>query len=154
MTTVTHGTDLHLEGSQGLAPDDGVWREVHRIVFPSKADIDVLPLYVDFSQSEGYASADTDSMEFVNTGVAESDTEAAGNRRSLTVPAGKRYSLGSYFNAFPASYWRKWTRAEEIRFVGTFSGTAPSRCSSPTPAVPASASRRGASRARRGCPRT
>ncbi|MEW1958962.1 glycosyltransferase [Kineococcus sp. NPDC059986] len=122
MTTVTHGTDLHLEGSQGLAPDDGAWREVHRIVFPSAADIDVLPLYVDFSQSEGYASADTDSMEFVNTGVVESDTEAAGNRRSLTVPAGKRYSLGSYFNAFPASYWRKWTRAEEIRFVGTFSG--------------------------------
>ncbi|WP_432522548.1 glycosyltransferase [Kineococcus sp. SYSU DK006] len=106
----------------GLAPDDGRWREVHRIVFPARTDIDVLPLYVDFSQSEGYASAESDSVEFVNTGAGESDTEAAGDRRSVSVPAGKRYSLGTYFNAFPASYWRRWTRAEQVRFTGTFSG--------------------------------
>jgi galactofuranosylgalactofuranosylrhamnosyl-N-acetylglucosaminyl-diphospho-decaprenol beta-1,5/1,6-galactofuranosyltransferase len=123
MSTVTSGSDLHLAAmTTGLAPDDGVWREVHRIVFPSRADIDVLPLYVDFSQSEGFASSESDGMEFVNTGSGDSDTEAAGDRRSLTVPAGKRYSLGSYFNAFPASYWRKWTRAEKIRFAGTFVG--------------------------------
>ena len=123
MSTVTSGSELHLAATDaGLAPDDGAWREVHRIVFPSRADIDVLPLYVDFSQSEGFASAESDGVEFVNTGSGDSDTEAAGDRRSLTVPAGKRYSLGSYFNAFPASYWRKWTRAEKIRFAGTFVG--------------------------------
>ena len=123
MSTVTSGSELHLAPTDaGLAPDDGVWREVHRIVFPSRADIDVLPLYVDVSPSEGFASAESDGMEFVSTGSGDSDTEAAGDRRSLTVPAGKRYSLGSYFNAFPASYWRKWTRAEKIRFAGTFVG--------------------------------
>jgi galactofuranosylgalactofuranosylrhamnosyl-N-acetylglucosaminyl-diphospho-decaprenol beta-1,5/1,6-galactofuranosyltransferase len=110
-STATSGDELHLAPTDsGLAPDDGVWREVHRIVFPSRADIDVLPLYVDFSQSEGFASAESDGVEFVNTGTGESDTEAAGDRRSLTVPAGKRYSLGSYFNAFPASALRVLTQ--------------------------------------------
>jgi len=117
--------DLEAAGAQaaGLQPDDGAWREVHRVVFPAHADIDVLPLYVDFAQSEGFSSAESEGVEFVSTGSGDSDTEAAGDRRTLTVPAGKRYSLGTYFNAFPASYWRRWTRAEEVRFAGTFTGS-------------------------------
>lgn len=121
MSTSELSTDVGTT-TTGLAPDDGAWREVHRVVFPSHTDIDVLPLYVDFSQSEGFAS-DSDSVEFVNTGGGESDTEAAEGRRSLSVPAGKRYSLGTYFNAFPASYWRRWTRADEVRFTGEFTGS-------------------------------
>ncbi|WP_337060067.1 glycosyltransferase [Kineococcus sp. G2] len=105
-----------------LAPDDGRWREVHRVVFPSGADVDVLPLYVDFAQSEGYSSGEDDSVQFVSTGAEVHDTEAAGTRRSLKVPEGRRYSLGTYFNAFPASYWRRWTRAESVRFDGSFEG--------------------------------
>ena len=27
----------------------------------------------------------------------------------LRIPAGERLSFGTYFNAFPASYWRRWT---------------------------------------------
>ncbi|MGI4895233.1 MAG: glycosyltransferase [Janthinobacterium lividum] len=126
MSTITSSSneisEVTLTAGRGLAPDDGVWREVHRVVFPAGQDVDVLPLYVDFSQSEGYTSEDDDEITFVSTGT-DQDTEAASSRRSLVVPAKRRYSLGTYFNAFPASYWRRWTRAESIRFSGSFSGT-------------------------------
>jgi galactofuranosylgalactofuranosylrhamnosyl-N-acetylglucosaminyl-diphospho-decaprenol beta-1,5/1,6-galactofuranosyltransferase len=121
-TDVSSDVQVGERQGTGLLPDDGTWREVHRVVFPVGGDLDVLPLYVDFSHSEGVQS-ESEGLEFVSQGLAEQDSEAAGGRRTLTVPAGKRYSLGTYFNAFPASYWRRWTRAGVVRFSGTFSGT-------------------------------
>ena len=38
-------------------------------------------------------------------------------RTSLRVPAAERLSFGTYFNAFPASYWRHWTTASAVRLV-------------------------------------
>ncbi|MBA2417117.1 MAG: glycosyltransferase family 2 protein, partial [Geodermatophilaceae bacterium] len=31
------------------------------------------------------------------------------DRNSATIDAGREMSLATYFNAFPASYWRRWT---------------------------------------------
>ena len=36
------------------------------------------------------------------------------DRTSLTVPAGEEVSFQTYFNAFPASYWRRWSQLESI----------------------------------------
>ncbi|MFD2456518.1 glycosyltransferase [Corynebacterium mendelii] len=36
------------------------------------------------------------------------------DRTSLTVPGGGEVSFETYFNAFPASYWRRWTQLEEV----------------------------------------
>ena len=36
------------------------------------------------------------------------------SRRSVTVPAASTVSFGSYFNAFPASYWKRWTQIDEV----------------------------------------
>ncbi|MGH3621961.1 MAG: glycosyltransferase [Sciscionella sp.] len=36
------------------------------------------------------------------------------SRRCVTVPASASVSFASYFNAFPASYWRRWTRLNEV----------------------------------------
>ena len=34
------------------------------------------------------------------------------DRTSLTVPAGEEVSFQTYFNAFPASYWRRWSQLD------------------------------------------
>lgn len=36
------------------------------------------------------------------------------SRRAVTVPRSARVSFAAYFNAFPASYWKRWTRVEEV----------------------------------------
>ncbi|PMY57445.1 glycosyl transferase, partial [Pseudomonas sp. FW305-25] len=37
------------------------------------------------------------------------------SRHSTSVRSGERVSFGSYFNAFPASYWRRWTTVDKVR---------------------------------------
>src|SRR5580704_7870604 len=41
-------------------------------------------------------------------------TEAVGPRRSALITEGRRVSFATYFNAFPASYWRRWTTVESV----------------------------------------
>lgn len=71
-----------------VAAATSVWR----IVFPDAADSEVLALYVD---------------EDISGAVVE-------GRQRLRVAAGRRVSLGSYFNAFPAGYWRAETDIAEV----------------------------------------
>ncbi|MDR3874861.1 MAG: hypothetical protein Q3X83_06620 [Bifidobacterium sp.] len=33
-------------------------------------------------------------------------------------------SLCTYFNAFPAGYWRHWTRVKQLRFLAEATGSA------------------------------
>ncbi|GAA4864431.1 galactofuranosyl transferase GlfT2 [Saccharopolyspora cebuensis] len=69
---------------------------LQRIVFPRGEDpLDVRALYLD--EPEARSSAAT-----------------VLSRRSLKVPANSKISLASYFNAFPASYWKRWTKVEEV----------------------------------------
>ena len=85
-------------------------REVVRVVFPAVDDQDALPLYID-GPIQRLAHDGTVS------GVAaelELNLEDVLSRRSLRVRTGKRVSLGSYFNAFPASYWRWWTDVQTV----------------------------------------
>ncbi|WP_051766883.1 glycosyltransferase [Saccharothrix syringae] len=67
---------------------------VHRIVLPRDDDpLDVRPLYLD-------------EPENVHCQV--------GSRRLLTVPEHAKVSFATYFNAFPASYWKRWTVVDEV----------------------------------------
>jgi galactofuranosylgalactofuranosylrhamnosyl-N-acetylglucosaminyl-diphospho-decaprenol beta-1,5/1,6-galactofuranosyltransferase len=72
---------------------------VQRLVFPVHDDGSTMPLYVECT--EGAARL----------------AELVRDRRSILVPPGERLSFASYFNAFPASYWRRWTivRSVELR---------------------------------------
>src|SRR5690606_6656586 len=45
-------------------------------------------------------------------------------RKRARVLAGRRVSLASYFNAFPASYWQHWTSIRQIRLTVRTSGSA------------------------------
>lgn len=69
-------------------------RVLQRVIFPRADDpLDVRPLYLD-----------------------ETATQPATvvSRRGVKVPAHGNLSLASYFNAFPASYWKRWTSIDEV----------------------------------------
>jgi galactofuranosylgalactofuranosylrhamnosyl-N-acetylglucosaminyl-diphospho-decaprenol beta-1,5/1,6-galactofuranosyltransferase len=79
---------------------------VQRLVFPVGDDGSRLPLYVECT--EGAARL----------------AELVCDRRSITVPPGERLSFASYFNAFPASYWRRWTVASAVELRVQVTGSA------------------------------
>ena len=71
------------------------------------------------------------------------------NRTSVTIPAGEEASFETYFNAFPASYWRRWSQLDEVKLritteaqmadTATPAGDAASTGQSEAPETPAAA---------------
>jgi len=59
--------------------------------------------------------------------IEESDTNArrahAPTRTTLEIGAESEVSFATYFNAFPASYWKRWTRVEEVALRLTVRGS-------------------------------
>ncbi len=76
-----------------------------RLVFPADADYDVLPLYLD-------------------TTIGGVHPEIIRGRHRVEVPPNVRLSFASYFNAFPASYWRRWTVATSVTLRVQVTGVA------------------------------
>ncbi|HZZ46426.1 MAG TPA: glycosyltransferase [Pseudonocardia sp.] len=75
---------------------DGPGSLLQRIIFPRTGDpLDMRALYLD--EDEG------------NRKKSQADS-----RTALRVPAGSEISFATYFNAFPASYWRRWTSLESV----------------------------------------
>lgn len=60
--------------------------------------------------------------------LVEPETNAgrvqAHSRTSATIPAGDEVSFETYFNAFPASYWRRWTNLDNVVLRLELSGAA------------------------------
>ncbi len=99
--------------------DQTVRRVLQRVVLPSDRDMDVLPLYVDRDKAQLDLATNTlhgttrelaKTLSRVGTGADEHlEPQAILGRHRLSVTEGERVSFGTYFNAFPASYWRMWT---------------------------------------------
>lgn len=69
---------------------------LQRVIFPRAEDpLDVRPLYID------------------EPAVLASSVTVV-SRRALKVPSHSKISLATYFNAFPASYWKRWTKVDEV----------------------------------------
>src|SRR5262249_4694526 len=123
------------------AAADQQLRVLQRVVFPGGGDLDVVPLYVETNTDRGPAELaseiHTDSLgeTMVVSGAAHVASAAPGEtqssirfgpdvpaspdadasvRQSALIAAGRRVSFGTYFNAFPASYWRRWTTVESV----------------------------------------
>lgn len=110
------------------------WQVASRVVFPVDHDEDVLPLYVEY----GRRHAGVDDMhdkrvrgwgeykgnEAPAVSVAEGHSDDVLSRTSLAIRPGERVSFATYFNAFPASYWRRWTTADRVRLEVEVSGEA------------------------------
>ena len=90
---------------------------LQNVVFPLDRDPDLLPLYVD---PETWSVIDEEP-------VRVSNRAQLGNiltRTSARIVAGRRVSFGTYFNAFPASYWQHWTSVRNVTLTVRTSGPA------------------------------
>ena len=103
------------------------WELAARVVLPLTVDEDVLPLYLEGGRR--YPGVD-DRFDRQVRGWGDNrnaQTPPEGEPRSLAgqvlgrtavrVPADERISFATYFNAFPASYWRHWTTISAVRLV-------------------------------------
>lgn len=114
--------------------NETVRRVLQRFILPADRDLDVVPLYVD---TEGVQLDADKEMIGTNTSAQKVNKAAARqaissgtslhpdailDRRRLRVEASQRISLGTYFNGFPASYWRRWTIVDMVRLDLTVSG--------------------------------
>jgi galactofuranosylgalactofuranosylrhamnosyl-N-acetylglucosaminyl-diphospho-decaprenol beta-1,5/1,6-galactofuranosyltransferase len=100
--------------------------ELQRIVFPPPGELDAVELYVDAGRELGLHLVEDDSLyrspklpedklHVVGSSPAEAHPEDFLSRTSMKVRAGQHVSFGTYFNAFPASYWRRWTTVKSVR---------------------------------------
>ncbi|HWG64952.1 MAG TPA: glycosyltransferase [Streptosporangiaceae bacterium] len=131
------------EAAPAAAAQAGATRQVRvlqRVVFPGD-DLDVLPLYVETNMERGAAELASELLtqsltkspsvpatpSIANAVAGEAQTSIrfgsalhagefheATRRRSAVISAGRRVSFGTYFNAFPASYWRRWTTVDTV----------------------------------------
>jgi galactofuranosylgalactofuranosylrhamnosyl-N-acetylglucosaminyl-diphospho-decaprenol beta-1,5/1,6-galactofuranosyltransferase len=110
------------QGEIGSGLNDD-WQTVHRVVFPTDGDTDTLPLYLDFNAAQRVVSEESQNSKSGSGITAVSSTGARvrsdfiENRRQLHVAAYHRVSFGTYFNAFPASYWRAHTDVTGVRLT-------------------------------------
>ena len=134
-------TEAKFAAPPSAASEAKVRRVVQRVVFPTD-DLDVVPLYAETRMDRGAAelTADmltsslgkskarlTSSATTANAVVGEAQNtirfgvaapghpaEEIRPRRSAAIASGRRVSFATYFNAFPASYWRRWTKVESV----------------------------------------
>jgi galactofuranosylgalactofuranosylrhamnosyl-N-acetylglucosaminyl-diphospho-decaprenol beta-1,5/1,6-galactofuranosyltransferase len=116
-------------------------RVVHRTIMRPDQEIDIRPLYVGgvsgfgATQSESSAGAPGDTSDdkgdAVNYSSAEkpSTTEAVSlsgfgkiTEEGALIHPERRLTFGTYFNAFPAGYWRRWTDFSTVRLQVTVRG--------------------------------
>lgn len=93
-------------------------RVLARVVFPTDGDLDVLPLYVD-GQQVPVAVEDGETVLPVHY---DQSPDQVLSRRSYRLEHGARTSFATYFNAFPAGYWRRWSTLRSVRLRVRTSG--------------------------------
>lgn len=100
--------------------------ELQRVVFPPPGELDAIELYVDAGRELGLHLVEEDSLyrtpklpedklHLVGASPAEAHHEDFLSRTSMKVRPGQHVSFGTYFNAFPASYWRRWTTVNSVQ---------------------------------------
>ena len=97
------------------APED---RILARVVFPTDGDLDVLPLYVD-GQQVPVSVEDGETLLPVHY---DQNPDQVLGRRSYRLGHGTRTSFATYFNAFPAGYWRRWSTLQSVQLSVRTSG--------------------------------
>ncbi len=110
-------------------------RLLQRQILPLDKDLDVMSLYVDLEEAEleedkyvvggSRAAKDLHNASIrqkKSTGRAVHPDQITG-RDTLRVEQGERVSFGTYFNGFPAGYWRRWTVVESVRLSVTLQGS-------------------------------
>ena len=109
-------------------------RLLQRQILPVDGDSDVLPLYVDPEEprldSDKYEIGSNRSAKALNAAAVRQSTSTGRSlhpdeiesRTAVRVRPETRLSFGSYFNAFPASYWRRWSIVTAVRLTVRLTG--------------------------------
>jgi galactofuranosylgalactofuranosylrhamnosyl-N-acetylglucosaminyl-diphospho-decaprenol beta-1,5/1,6-galactofuranosyltransferase len=129
MTTDTsHAQDAPTtEPATVLVPEGH--RVVQRVILPPDAESDSLVLYVEegtrvVSQAADARAGRSEEHHTDSGGGDRASTTDVQGRTSIRVRTGHRTSFGTYFNAFPASYWKKWTTLDAVRLAVDIAGPA------------------------------
>ena len=105
---------------------DTATKLLQRQILPTDRDFDVLPLYIDpepaiLDLDKYEVGSNKTARELNATSMRQSIASGNGihpdqieSRTALRVTSGERLSFGTYFNAFPASYWRRWTIVDGV----------------------------------------
>jgi galactofuranosylgalactofuranosylrhamnosyl-N-acetylglucosaminyl-diphospho-decaprenol beta-1,5/1,6-galactofuranosyltransferase len=110
-------------------------RLLQRQIMPKGRDTDVIRLYVDpdpvVLDADKYEIGHNRQAQELNA-VAMRQAVGTGSqvhpdriesRTAYRLEMGDKLSFGTYFNAFPASYWRRWTIVDEVRLTVRLRGT-------------------------------
>lgn len=102
-------------------------RTLRKILIPDTSQIDVIPLYVEWGEATSHMSEEERKKSkkkrpWVIPDRQESHPEDFIDHQSTKVRAGSHMSFGTYFNAFPASYWRRWTTVKSVRLHAKLDG--------------------------------
>jgi galactofuranosylgalactofuranosylrhamnosyl-N-acetylglucosaminyl-diphospho-decaprenol beta-1,5/1,6-galactofuranosyltransferase len=122
------------------------WRVVARTIIRGDQDLDIRPLYINGLSSFGGAASSSRQAGAADEPDTESNVRGKGAAKNqyddtvgeavesvsgfgsvtdegATAEAERRLTFGTYFNAFPASYWRRWTDIRTVRLTATVSGS-------------------------------
>lgn len=135
---------MHSENEQVRPDDPQGWQEVNRVVYPIQDQDLIMPLYaIEWTRpvlSDAVIDGRTDKrlLHFghmnkstfeglINESVRKHpgssvDLFTVDSRTSITLKPGRHISACTYFNAFPAAYWKRWTLVSEVRFTARTEG--------------------------------
>jgi galactofuranosylgalactofuranosylrhamnosyl-N-acetylglucosaminyl-diphospho-decaprenol beta-1,5/1,6-galactofuranosyltransferase len=104
---------------------------LQRQIMPADRDTDVIRLYIDpdpavldadkyeigHTRAAHEANAIATRMQNAARGISQIHPDQIESRTAFRVQQGETMSFGTYFNAFPASYWRRHTIVSEVRLT-------------------------------------
>ncbi|WP_152598094.1 glycosyltransferase [Bifidobacterium cuniculi] len=122
-----------------MATDFDSWETVNHVVFPVRDADETMPLYAvpwtrphptneQFDPHQDFERIGFEAMnrktfhhllqetEPTLPGELSDDTAVVG-RTAITLAANDHLTFCTYFNAFPASYWRRWTAVRTVRLT-------------------------------------
>jgi galactofuranosylgalactofuranosylrhamnosyl-N-acetylglucosaminyl-diphospho-decaprenol beta-1,5/1,6-galactofuranosyltransferase len=109
-------------------------RLLQRQILPLDKDTGVFPLYVDLEEArldaDRYEVGPSRAAKDLNNAAIRQSTSTGRklhpdqilSRNALRIPQSQTTSFGTYFNAFPASYWRRWSVVDEVTLTLRVSG--------------------------------
>lgn len=115
---------------QGNLPGHEGFRVVQRTITKPAQELDIRPLYLGGPTAAGGTTPSEDGVVIDRSrdadpsagGAMASDFEIDASSGYVTVRRKGHLTFSTYFNAFPASYWRRWTDFESVRLVATLRG--------------------------------
>ena len=116
----------------GTEAEGAPQRLLQRLILPLEASPDIVPLYIEASDARSGATGSalglgggssegprpsSEAAPSSQAARAQVDISELSERHAVSVPARDMRSFGTYFNAFPASYWRRWTPVRAVRLT-------------------------------------